>query len=78
MNDLSHKKELADEARSLLDNRAFTQAILELRKRWFDQLMAVRTNEERLDLVAALKALEAIPTELQIQINNYTMAKRNG
>lgn len=78
MNDVSHKRELADGARDLLGDRAFTQAILQLRKRWFDQLMLVEDDSKKFELVGMLKALEAIPVELQTIINDYTMAKRNG
>lgn len=78
MNDASHKRELADGARDLLGDRAFTQAILQLRKRWFDQLMQAEEDGRKFELVGMLKALEAIPVELQTIINDYTMAKRNG
>jgi hypothetical protein len=75
MNDLSGKKQLADAAKELIDNPAFKHAILELRKRWFDQLMtAAPTAEAKVELVAQMKALEAIPAELTVLINDFKMA----
>jgi t-SNARE complex subunit (syntaxin) len=74
MNDLSTKKEFADAAHELLGNKAFNQAILDLRKRWFDEFLAAQTTETVLERKAMIKALEAIPTELKILINDYKMA----
>ena len=75
MNDLSTKEEFAEAAQDLLDNKAFKQAILELRKRWFDELMTgADTREQRDEMVAKMKALEAIPLELTILVNDYKMA----
>ena len=75
MNDLSTKKEFAQAAEELLGNKAFSQAILDLRKRWFDEFLAAETTETVLERKAMIKALEAIPTELQILINDYKMAQ---
>jgi hypothetical protein len=75
MNDLSKKKEFADAASDLLDNKAFKQAILDLRKRWFDELMAADGNGDAIKLIRErIKALEAIPQELTILINDFKMA----
>ena len=74
MNDLSQKKEFADAAQELLGNKAFNQAILDLRKRWFDEFLAAPTTETVLERKAMIKALEAIPTELRIRINDYKIA----
>lgn len=79
MNDaLQAKKERADAASELLDNPAFAEAVLSLRKRWFDEFLAATTVEETMERKAMIKALEAIPTELKIKINDYKMARRNG
>jgi hypothetical protein len=75
MNDLSTKKEFAQAAEELLGNKAFNQAILDLRKRWFDEFLASEPVETVLERKAMIKALEAIPTELQILINDYRMAQ---
>jgi hypothetical protein len=80
MNDLSNKKELADAARDLLDNKAFAHSILELRKRLFEELLGCHADELA-EFRAQIKALESIPTELTILMNNYKMAirqQRNG
>jgi len=74
MNDLSAKKEFAQAAEELLANKAFAAAILDLRKRWFDELLAAETDAQLRELKAMIKALEAIPGELQIRMNNYKMA----
>jgi hypothetical protein len=74
--DLSHKKELADVASALANDKAFTGAVLSLRKRWFDELIASDSTDKVLELKARIKALEAIPTELNVLMNDYKMAKR--
>lgn len=76
MNDLSQKRELRDQAKELLDTKAFTDAVLSLRKRWFAELMEAKGTEEKLALIERIKALEAIPLELQTIVNDYTMAAR--
>lgn len=77
MNDLSQKRELHDQARDLLAAKVFTDAVLDLRKRWFAELMdGAATTEQKLALIERIKALEAIPQALQAIINDYTMAKR--
>ena len=76
MNDLSQKRELHDEAKALLETRAFTESILGLRKRWFAELIEAETTEQKLALIERIKALEAIPLELKVQMNDYVMAKR--
>ena len=72
--DLSKKKELSDAARELLEDRAFSSAVLSLRKRWFEELMASNVDGYSLRLVAQLKALEAVPAELTVLVNDYKMA----
>ena len=69
------RKALAEEAKDLLENKAFTTAVLELRKRWFGEMMA--STDWALDqmLKAKIQALEAVPQELQILINNQKMAE---
>jgi hypothetical protein len=76
MNDLSQKQEFAQAAEELLGNKAFSAAILDLRKRWFDELLASSDVNQEHDLKVMIKALEAIPAELQIKINDYRMAQK--
>lgn len=74
------RRELADEAKDLLESKAFMTAVLELRKRWFGELMKLELIGSVGDLtgmarcasmVARLQALEAIPLELGVLINNH-------
>jgi hypothetical protein len=75
--DLSKKRELHDAAKELTDNPAFLQAILDLRRRWLDELMtAAETTDEKLALIERMKALEAVPAELKVIMNDYRMAAR--
>lgn len=74
--DISHLKDLADAAHELGDNKAYTQAVLNLRKRWHEELLDVAA-EEVLLVRERIKALEAINKELTVLMNDYKMAKRN-
>jgi hypothetical protein len=75
--DLQKKRELHDDAKELLERPSFKAAILDLRKRWFDELMtAAETREQRDELVAKMKALEAIPAALTVIINDFKMGLR--
>lgn len=75
MSDLEEKKALSDAARILLDDPAFSSAVLSLRKRWFGQLMEIDGNTLRqAELCSMLRALESIPAELGTLINDYRMA----
>jgi len=75
--DLNEKRDKAHQAKMLLEDKAFQWATLELRKRWFGELMAKKGAEEQLELVSMLKALEAIPQELAVLINDYKLAVLN-
>jgi sulfur transfer complex TusBCD TusB component (DsrH family) len=74
--ELQRKRELNDGARELLDNKAFDAAILSLRKRWFDQLLIADGIEKVVEYRAMIKALEAIPAELTVIMNDWKMANR--
>ena len=67
------RRKLADEAHELLDNKAFLAAILALRKRYFAENQASRDSSVRDEMWARINALEDIPQELQILINNQKM-----
>jgi hypothetical protein len=79
MNDLSQKRELHDAAKDLLDDKAFTEAILKMRKDRFSELMSETTRDKvrKLDLIAELRAIETIPQELAAIVADFKMAKRN-
>jgi hypothetical protein len=72
--DLSRKRELNDAAKGLIDDKAFDAAILSLRKRWFEALMATDQMEQMKEYRAMIKALEAIPVELNLLMNDYKKA----
>lgn len=86
MSDLDKKRQLAESARDLKNDPAFQHAVLTLRKQWFAQMMATEPKPEHPGYLTALarhasmlSALEAIPLELQVIINDYTVsAKKNG
>jgi hypothetical protein len=69
------RRQLADEAKELLDNKAFTTAILALRKRYFELLMGASTTEEKLQFIERIRALEDVPQQLQIFVNDEKMAQ---
>ena len=70
----TERKERADEAKELIESKAFTAAILALRKRYFEQLMGAQTTEEKLQFIERIRALEDVPQQLQIFCNDQTMA----
>lgn len=72
------RKKLADDAKDLLADKAFTAAILALRKEWFAELMATREADTSIQLTMMLQALEAIPQRLQIFVNDQIMAAKRG
>ena len=69
---------LADQAKGLKEDPAFQAAILALRKEWFGTLMAPNQMppEQKLEIVARLQALEAIPQRLQVLMNDWEAVKR--
>lgn len=70
------RRELADEAKELMDNRAFKAAILVLRQQFFGELMASKDKLHQDQLVAQLKALEAIPGRLESLMLDERMAQK--
>ena len=69
------RKQLAEGAAWLIENKTLARAILDLRKRWFAEMMASTDEAQDRLLKARIQALEAIPQELQILINNERMAQ---
>ena len=67
------RRQLADDAKWLLENKALQAAILALRKRWFAEMMESLDEAQDRLLKAQIRALEAIPQELQVLVNNETM-----
>jgi hypothetical protein len=79
---LSERRELSDAAKALLADKAFGTVYLELRQRWFGQLMdEPHAGPKQDELAARLRALDAIPTELGLLLTDYrtdARAARNG
>jgi hypothetical protein len=70
-------KILAKEAEGLLANRAFIQAVKDLRMQWFGELMNDKNDGPKVqELVAKLRALEAIPQLLDHLMTNQQFAQR--
>jgi L-alanine-DL-glutamate epimerase-like enolase superfamily enzyme len=72
--DLSKKRELHDDAKSLLEDKAFQHAISQCRMRWYEQMMTALDREQRDELMAMSKALRGIQDELVVIINDYKKA----
>ena len=69
---LSERRELSAAAKALLADKAFGHVYLELRQRWFGQLMELpHDSPVQAELAARLRALDAIPTELGLLLDNY-------
>lgn len=73
--DIHHR---ADQAKALKDDPAFQAAVLALRKEWFGMLMAGAqlSSEQKFELIAQLRTLEALPQQLQVFMNDWAMVKR--
>jgi hypothetical protein len=76
--DIEPIRERAELAKQLLENKAFQHSILELRKRWFQELLENGGGDlTGARLCARIVALEGLATELAILINDYKMALKN-
>ena len=73
--DSEEVKHLAAESKELMADHAFRTAILGLRKQWFAELMTAVDDNSRITLTLKLQALEAIPAQLQVFVNNHTWAE---
>jgi hypothetical protein len=69
--DIHELRDHALDAKDFLEHRAWLRAIRDLTVLWNDDLMFAKTNEERLEIVALLKALRAVPERMRKQIENY-------
>ena len=69
--DPTERKERADEAKELLDNKAFTAAILALRKRYFPELlMGAEDVESKMCMIERIRAHEDVPQHQQIFVKD--------
>jgi hypothetical protein len=74
---LSQRRELSDAAKALLSDKAFGHVYKALRQRWFNQFMDLPGAGPLQDeLAARLRALDAIPVELGLLLNEYRNDKR--
>lgn len=75
------RREDARRAKEMVNDPVFGKAVLALHNQWFGELMRASTDPARLELVARLKALEAIPHQLVTYITKELVAQkgnRNG
>ena len=77
MNDLSQKRELATEAKDILESKAFEAARTGLRDRLVNTLVTTAaTTEKKLELVAQIKVIDEIAGQLRALINEYNAGVR--
>jgi hypothetical protein len=73
------RRELARDARDLLNDRAFKAACALLRAQWYNELLDSKIDMDKLfELRAKLQVIEAIPAMIQKLVNDETMAQRAG
>jgi hypothetical protein len=68
------KRALNDAAKAILNDPAFLHAREEAEDRLIKALIASKSTEEKLDLVARLKCLMQIAAEIAVLMNDYRMA----
>ena len=71
---LEDKRALNDAAKAILNDPAFLHAREEAEDRLIKALIASKSTEEKLDLVARLKCLMQIAAEIAVLMNDYRMA----
>jgi hypothetical protein len=76
MNDLVAKRELAFEAKDIIESKAFEKAQADMRDALVNELLTVRDRERRDDIVAELRVLGFVLGRLKTQINEYNAAVR--
>ncbi len=76
MNDLSAKRDLAFEARDILESKAFEKVQADMRDALVNELLTVKDKERRDDIVAELRVLGFVLGRLKTQINEYNAAVR--
>lgn len=71
---LDDMRALNDAAKAILADPAFLHAREEAQERIVAALIAAKTAEEKLELVARLKCLMQIAAEIAVLMNDYRMA----
>ena len=77
MNDLSQKREIALEAKDILESKAFSAVKADMREALVNELLTAKDKERRDDIIAELKVLESVLGRLKARINDYNAAARN-
>ena len=74
---LSAKRELATEAKDILESKAFEKAQADLKDRLVNTLITTAaTTEKKLELVAQIKVIDEIAGQLRALINEYNAGVR--
>ena len=77
MTDLQEKRELAQEAKEILESKAFEAAKADLRDRLINTLVtSAPTTERKLEIVAQIKVIDEIAGQLKALINDYNAGVR--
>ena len=76
MTDLQAKRELAYEAKEIIESKAFEQAKADMREALVNELMTVKDRERRDDIIAELKVLEGALGRFKALINDYNAGVR--
>ena len=77
MADLVEKRELAQEAKEILESKAFEAAKAELRDRLISTLVSsAPSNERKLEIVAKIQVIDEIAGQLRALINDYNAGVR--
>ena len=74
--DSEEVRRLSRQAKELKEDPAFIAAVLALRKQWFAEHMATDDEGVERRLKAQIRALEALPSQLQNFINDHTWAEK--
>ena len=78
MTDLQEKRELALEAKEIIESKAFEAAKANLRDRLINTLLtSAPTTERKLELVAQIKVIDEIAGQLKALINDYNSGVRH-
>jgi hypothetical protein len=76
---LSQRRELSDAAKALMADKAFAHVYKALRQRWFNQFMDLPgAGPAQDELAARLRALDAIPVELGLLLDEHRNHQRMG
>ena len=77
MMDLAAKRELALEAKEIIESKAFTAVKADLREALVNELVTAKDRERRDDIIAEIRVLESVLGRLKARINDYNSAARN-